>query len=325
MEKINSFEYLRVIAIMCIVIDHYIGGPIGRYLGETFICVFFCLSALLFGLKWEKAGRPKYSYYSFLYPRILRILVAYYPFLIVSLILLQLLYIPFSLTDTLMNFALLSWFSKLPYLGHLWFLTMIVMCYVMFVLLSKVHIYINYIRLALLLCFSLFLQVIVQEQGLPGYVFLMLFYSGLLFLKADKFLDIIKEIKLGQFLLAYLIINTFALMCFYNGVFEYSPVLSKWLGTICGFSNVILFIKIFDNAKQNNLIKAFSIISFEIYLVHNPLCALKPFLIDYFNSPSFAFVVFCVITIVCAIILNKISKFIINNFISTKKTKEVST
>ena len=107
--KLANFDCLRIIAILGIVLDHYFGGPIGRFLGETFNCVFFGLSALLLGMKWEQKGRPKYKFFQFLFPRYIRLSVSLYPFLIIAFVFFYVFDIPFSLKDLLMSFAFLSW------------------------------------------------------------------------------------------------------------------------------------------------------------------------------------------------------------------------
>lgn len=43
----------------------------------------------------------------------------------------------FSVKDLILNFLMLGWIGKLPGLGHLWFVTMIVACYVLFAALRQ--------------------------------------------------------------------------------------------------------------------------------------------------------------------------------------------
>lgn len=222
MNQIASLEYLRVFAIICIVIDHYVGGTIGRYLGETFFCVFFGISSILFGLKWKENNQPNYKFSSFLYPRIIRLSVTFYPFLAISILAIFYFSEPISILKIAMNFMYLSWVSKLPWLGHLWFLTMLMMCYVMFIVLSKIYTYLNFRVWILIIFFCLLLQCTVQLAGLPGYMFLILMYCGLVFANADLFMENIKSLKIRHVIPFYFAINILAIFLYTNVFFSYS-------------------------------------------------------------------------------------------------------
>ena len=57
-KRINALDYVRVVAILMILLCHYflfsdLNTGIGRYLGGTGTMVFFLLSAFLYGLKYE--------------------------------------------------------------------------------------------------------------------------------------------------------------------------------------------------------------------------------------------------------------------------------
>lgn len=59
MNRLVSFDYIRVISILGIVLCHCCYGItgmsfLGRFLGLTFNVVFLILSAFLLGLSWEK-------------------------------------------------------------------------------------------------------------------------------------------------------------------------------------------------------------------------------------------------------------------------------
>lgn len=42
-----------------------------------------------------------------------------------------------------MKFVGLGWFGKLPNIGHLWFATMIIFCYIMYIYVTKIQIIIR--------------------------------------------------------------------------------------------------------------------------------------------------------------------------------------
>jgi hypothetical protein len=313
MKQIISLEYLRAFAIACIIIDHYIGGTFGRYLGETFICVFFGISATLFGLKWKSDNQPKYNFLPFLYPRILRLSVGFYPFLTTSILVLLYLSIPVTPKKIVLNFMLLPWFGKIPWLGHLWFLTMIIMCYGLYVLISKFNLFLNRSHVLILIFLSLLLQYITQQIGLPGYVFLILMYCGILFVNANVFIDKIKTFKLTLLIPIYILINSLAIYLYSIGLFSFSPTISKWVGTTCGFSNLILFIRYFDDTKIPWAVSFLSVLSYELYLVHNPLIMLKSNLLSLTNSKYISFIIYIIISFICAWLLKHISSFFYKN------------
>ena len=314
MKQITSLDYLRAFAITCIIIDHYIGGPLGRYLGETFICVFFGISSILFGMKWHNNNEPRYDFLQFMYPRLLRLSVAYYPFLIMTISLFIYLSIPVSKSKILMNLLFLPWFGKISGLGHLWFLTMILICYVVFILLSKFHTYITLKYSLIIVSLCLILQCGIQRIGLPGYVFFISLYCGLLFINAEKFLSFAKNLQPIKIIPIYFVINIIGLYFYYLGLFDYSHTLSKWVGTVCGFSNIILFINLFNDAKVHIIISLISALSYELYLVHMPLTMLKGYSINYTNSYYVSFILYILLSLLCALLLKKISDFLISFF-----------
>lgn len=105
---------------------------LGAYLGGIFNCLFFSMSAILFGEKISKT-KNKIKLIPFMQPRLYKLAASLWPMLIIALILFLICNIPFSIEAALMNFCFLGWFAKLPGLGHLWFVTMIIICYILFV------------------------------------------------------------------------------------------------------------------------------------------------------------------------------------------------
>lgn len=64
---------------------------------------------------------------------------------------------------------MVGWFSKLPGLGHLWFVTMIMACYVTFAIIGyKPEVF---KKPAIWAVFCLPLHIVVAQMGLPGYFF----------------------------------------------------------------------------------------------------------------------------------------------------------
>lgn len=133
MKRIISFDYIRAISIICIILCHCcycIKGMdyMGKFLGSTFNVVFLMLSAFLFGLSWQKHNYPKYGI-SFITKKMRKLAGSYYPFIIIMFVFLACTGYSTTIKDWLMHFLFLPWFDKLPGFGHLWFITMIMFCY----------------------------------------------------------------------------------------------------------------------------------------------------------------------------------------------------
>ena len=144
MKRYISFDFTRAVAIVIIVSCHFIlfGGcgynpHLGRFLAEMGNTMFFGISALLFGLQYEKKGKSAFEPKSFLNKRLSRIFASLWPYLVFVLSALCLLGVSFNPAKVVMNFVGLGWFAKLPNLGHLWFVTMIIICYVMYIIASN--------------------------------------------------------------------------------------------------------------------------------------------------------------------------------------------
>lgn len=140
-------DFVRAISIICIFLCHYFMygrlegvGMLGRFMAGTFNIVFFCISALLFGLSWERKGKASFPLRAFMTKRIVRLASSYWPCLALVFVGFVIVGVKFGLKEVLLNTFFLAWFCKMPGVGHLWFVTMIVFCYLSFVMLSKYQI-----------------------------------------------------------------------------------------------------------------------------------------------------------------------------------------
>lgn len=141
MKRLVSFDYIRSISIIGIILCHCCYGVsgmsfLGHFLGGTFNVVFLTLSAFLLGFAWERKQCKAYDIH-FLKHRIIKLTYTYYPFLIFMFIFLTFTEYNVNMKDWLMHILYLPWFDKLPGFGHLWFITLIVLCYITVYLLSK--------------------------------------------------------------------------------------------------------------------------------------------------------------------------------------------
>ena len=131
---ITSFNYLRVISVVFIIIGHLCHvlpktHNMAWYFGYTFVFVFFLLSAILLGIK----HRPLLSWKGFMRKRFARINSIYYPFLTICIILLFATGHKISIASILSHFTYTNYFLRTEIcgisFGHLWFMSMIMVCY----------------------------------------------------------------------------------------------------------------------------------------------------------------------------------------------------
>lgn len=284
---------------------------ISRYLGSTFNIVFITISAILFGLKYEKENYKRFEFKDFMHKRTIKIVSSLYPFLISMFIIYWLVDVKFNIEDILMNFAFLSWFDKQPAIGHLWFITMIMTCYVMFVILSQKRYYINSYTWVIIFIFCIGANYFAETQNLPaGYSLLYLAISCFLFLNASRFINFIEQISFKIYIPIFLIINIFTITLFLNNSYSNAATISYFLGCICGITWMIILLKAGPLIKNRGVYIYLSSISYEIYLVHHPLChSINGYSVkNITQNPYLAFIIIASTTLIIAILLNTISK-----------------
>jgi len=178
--NIQAFDYLRTIAITGILICHflynwYVTMGLGRFFGCTFNALFIGMSGLLLDMKWSTSERAVLSL-GFLKHRFTKLMHTYYPFL-----LLMFLFLTFvdgyslSIKNIVTHLLFLPWIDKLPGFEHLWFMTMIAVCYVAIYILSKLkHIDVvwkSYVVISVIVCA---IHTALLKKGLPGQLLLYL-------------------------------------------------------------------------------------------------------------------------------------------------------
>lgn len=133
-KRIIEFDYIRVLSLLGILLCHscFEFGTnftwLGRYLGSTFNFLFLILSAFLLGMAWRNNGYKRYSI-GFITHKIGRLSKSYYPYLAVLFVFLYLSQDFFSWKKIITHLAYLPWFDKINGFGHLWFMSMILICY----------------------------------------------------------------------------------------------------------------------------------------------------------------------------------------------------
>lgn len=274
MNRIIAFDYLRAIAILGIVVCHFCFNFratiwLAGWLGGTFNVLFLMMSALLLGLAWNKKGRPQYGL-GFLKHRFGKLSRTYYPFLIMMF--------AFCFTvggysigakDVVMHFAYLPWFDKLDGFGHLWFMTMIAICYVGVVIVSRLKLAWggqSWFVYSLVILASIALMFLLGRRGLPGYMFMYLSVFIISFIEAENIVRVAKKRRMMKVVLFMLVvgISLYAVLA-YNMPDE----ITKLICMLAAFSLFGLSMMGLNEAKSNKVVSFVAGISFEIYLVHH--------------------------------------------------------
>lgn len=251
------------------MIFNHIGGGISRYLAGGGNILFFLLSAILYGMKWSK-NEQTFAAKEFLKKRIVRIGVVLWPFLICLYAAFLLFNVDVPLNTVMANFLFLGAFMKLPGNGHLWFLSVIMMCYVEYVVLSRIRTG-RFFLLLLSIIYVLFF-IVLEYNSLPGNFVLILMMTAWMFLKTNEFNKWLARINQRKLVLVVLLMNITAIWLFDHDLFDTNRMLAYPLMDICGASWFCVLLKVLPSICCSS-ISFISSISFESYLIHHTLCA----------------------------------------------------
>lgn len=241
----------------------------------------------------------------FLIKRLLKLVNSLWPFLLIVAVVYLLFNIKFSVVSLLLNFAMLGWFAKLPELGHLWFVTMIMACYVMFFMLDKWTISTQWKLIVLLvICFPL--QFLAEYFGFPGYFFLVLLYCGVAYLYANRIILKIRAAKLWVCGIIALLLNVLCFLLIVKGVIEIGNLEYYYVTCLSGISCFVFLFKLFEKFTPCPALVYISCISYELYLVHHPLCNVRA-ITEVSGSIFLSVVVIVLASVVGAVALKKIA------------------
>lgn len=284
-----SYDYLRAFAALMIVFCHIFTGfgiksEIGFYLGGTFVDVFLLLSAYLMGL--SSADKIKNKPVQFLKKRTGRVIPTYYTYLSITLLII-ILFLgidAISGKQAISHYLFFNWFWKasriadapLPNLGHLWFMSCIMLGYISVVVWSQVlkkfplldskKNWISYFAVL-----AIFSTLVIFKIRIAIYPCTILLAFVLLFFKGREIIDYVRKLKPAILISLLITCNMGGVIYYLLGGYDY-PILIFWINLL----NACLWIAtaplIFNSEKISKLVSFLSAISFEIYLVHHPFC-----------------------------------------------------
>lgn len=298
-KHVASFDYLRVFACLLVLLCHWtqsVGHAewAGCLSGGTGNTLFFALSGLLLGA--ASAGGGGGYKLDFFKKRFLRLYPAFFLLLVVHIGILYGTGVRLPARSLILNFLGLSWFANLPGARHLWFVTGIAGLYALLFALSHT----GARRWSVPLCCAglLALQVLLKAVGFANASYCTLLLAGVLGFACGPYVERIsartpRGLRIASLPVA---LAVYGLVCaIWNGV----RFGSGWSAFACAGLMVACAVLNADNLPPPPRIVGFlGGISYEIYLVHHPLCN-GPLSLARLHLPTgLYFLVFCVLTVV---------------------------
>lgn len=269
------------------------------------VTVFFLISAWLFGHKWAGGGYKPFVPMVFFKKRCIRIFIPVWILIAFTIPLDYVFKGRFELLTILFNIVGLGWVRPFGVSGHLWYITMLMMLYVAFVLASRVRLDKTRLRWWLLGMAALLAAYFLMQNRLTTYSkcgpLMFLLVGTMVFARGNALMDMARRHKVAMLLVAVL---AFALSqyLYHAGWNDTHKALAIASAIIAGF---LVFWATFANINiksANRHIEWIAGISYEIYLVHQPL-------LDVLNvciaNRWLMTVAWLTATLVSAILLNK--------------------
>lgn len=312
MNRIIAFDYLRSIAILGIVMCHFCFNFratvwFAGWCGGTFNVLFLMMSALLLGLTWNKNGRPQYGF-DFLKHRFGKLSRTYYLFLIVMFAFCFAVGgYTIGVKDVVMHVAYLPWFDKLDGFGHLWFMTMIAICYMGVLVVSRLKLAWGgqlWFVYSLMIFVAIALMFLLGRRGLPGYMFLYLTIFVISFIEAENIVQMAYNRSRIIAIVHVIIVSTSLYAVF---AYNMTDDITKLICMFAAFSLFGLSMMGLNEAKSNKVVSFVAGISFEIYLVHHIIAFGRFSVMKVAPNWWTGFLLLITVSIVLSWCLNKIS------------------
>ena len=311
MKRIIAFDYIRVISITGIVLCHFLYNydscrSLAGWLGNTFNTVFITISAFLMGFKWEKGNRQALKF-SFLTDRIKKLSYTYYPFLLLMFLFILLVeqHTP-TIKEILLHFGFSPVFQRIPNWSHLWFVSMITLCY------TGIYVYSQMVRIkispAIIALTGVIGLAIVEKCNFSpilsnAIIYICIYIS--IFTNTKPLFSFMEKQNSRKKTFISLAFVTVCIILYHN------IDKSNLHGLIIGvFSAILLFIPMFNffnSRKEYSLVSFISGISFEIYLVHYIFTLSDYSIAKYIENPFWALLIIFAVCIISAYCLKRIS------------------
>lgn len=265
----KALSVIRIVAMALIVMCHIAQcyGLKSAWLLNVGVQVFFFMSGFLYG----KLSLP-ISPFGFYKKRFVKL---YFPFIVwvaivVCIYLLFYLYQP-TIRQLVLYLFNLQWFATpIEGLNHLWFLTVLMICYLLTPWTKKLHEKnpVLFVMMYLAFCFAEFVLV---RKFYSFCAWVALYFAGMLFglyysKKISNLVLLMSSIALG------VLVVLFKPEWLTQYAFRYHTIWLHWIMGVFLFVALYRFLpQLIKQEKKNLLVEHFDKISYEVYLVHHPL------------------------------------------------------
>lgn len=263
---ISAIRFLAMLSIIACHFCQYFDNEWAWWLNVG-VQIFFILSGYLYGNK--EISEP----IGWLKRQFLKILIPYYIFLIPTIFIYNIVS-PESLNMVSLVGSLFA-VGTIKGIGHLWFVSSILFCYLVTPYLVSIRNYILYKSLVKQFILLLFLLVIILVVG----AFTKSFYPGNISCYIVGFFIAVYIKKYGLGLIQHMTIVSFILCLLSNSIYVYIRYIKKMdihgIGYVTSYSHlflalfIVLFLMIlFKNIQNYSILNWSDKYSYEIYLVH---------------------------------------------------------
>ena len=320
----STLNIIRVIAMTGIVADHYFqasGVPIlvstGLQMGGVFLMVFFALSAYLFGMKWVKRDYEGFETMNFMKKRCLRIYIPLWLTLPMVVAVEYLILHSIDLKTILFNIVGLGWAKPFGIGGHLWYITLMMFLYLIFVVFSRIRL--DKYRLTYwLIGYVMLLAVyVLGESHFATFSsvapVITVFLASLLFFKSGELMGHFRRWAKTVFFVTICAL-LLSWWMYVQGWHDTHKAIATFSSFSAGFCLFVCLLVIVKSSHNSRVVTHLADISYEVYLVHLPLLpfasyALKMIVLE--GNMCFTIIPWLALTYVCAIGVHKIAQRII--------------
>lgn len=305
-------SYLRVFAMILILACHIVQEHDNVYINMTAqflnvgVSIFIIISGYLYGKKEIKEG-----YFRWIRKRAKRILIPMYFFMIFLLIVNLAIGNDIRIANWIAYIFNLQGFQIYVHgAEHLWYLTIIMICYLITPILNKYKTKISNKNLIIYISMGILVQLITSyfiNTQLGIYLIYILLYIIAYSIGYRSDMLISTKLMFISLVLAgtSAILRVTARVLFDNSIL-YDVIVVGYTQGIMAFCIFYIFIYICRNVKENKVINFFDSISFEIYLVHYMYVIGPLRVMGLTNSFIVNTIITVVISILTAILLKKI-------------------
>lgn len=333
-----SISCIRVVATLLIVLCHVVqeyNNPVLAMTGQIFnvgVIIFFFMSGFLYGdKKIINVGK-------WISNRFVRLMLPIYIFLVYLLIIFLFQKNTISIKVLLIQVLNLQGITNTYFLGlgHLWFVTVIMICYLLVPIIYKINEKDNSLNLYKFLFVSVALIIlqIILSFTLDYHLFaIYLVYIYVYFLgyysKKIKWINLVKYTNVFLIVALVSILVRFGLRYVFDGFILYDNIIVPYTQSVFGISlfyyMFFFFYKIKEKNSKNNitmLINKIDTLSYDIYISHYIYCV-GPLAIIGFVTSSYLIdtLLFIIVTLFTSIILHSITLLINKKLLTSKKER----